>query len=43
MRERDEHDDDAPVGRVLTRREAMRLLAVSGAAVLVGCGRRERA
>jgi len=35
----DEHDDDAPVGRVLTRREAVRLLAVSGAAVLVGCER----
>jgi protocatechuate 3,4-dioxygenase beta subunit len=28
--------DDQPVGRVLTRREAVRLLAVSGAAVLVG-------
>jgi protocatechuate 3,4-dioxygenase beta subunit len=39
MRELDEHDDDAPVGRVLTRREAMRLLAVSGAAALVGCER----
>ena len=39
MRERDEHDDDAPVGRVLSRREAMRLLAMSGAAVLVGCER----
>ena len=39
MRERDEHDDDAPVGRVLTRREAMRMLAMSGAAVLVGCER----
>ena len=34
----DEHDD-APVGRVLTRREAVRLLAMSGAAVLVGCDR----
>jgi protocatechuate 3,4-dioxygenase beta subunit len=39
MRNGDEHDDDAPVGRVLTRREAMRLLAMSGAAVLVGCER----
>jgi protocatechuate 3,4-dioxygenase beta subunit len=35
----DEHDDDAPVGRVLTRREAVRLLAMSGAGVLVGCDR----
>ena len=35
----DEHDDDAPVGRVLTRREAVRLLTMSGAAVLVGCDR----
>jgi protocatechuate 3,4-dioxygenase beta subunit len=34
-----DHDDDAPVGRVLSRREAVRLLAVSGAAVLVGCDR----
>ena len=39
MRNEDEHDDDAPVGRVLSRREAMRLLAMSGAAVLVGCER----
>ena len=31
--------DDQPVGRVLTRREVVRLLAVSGAAVLVGCER----
>jgi protocatechuate 3,4-dioxygenase beta subunit len=36
----DEHDDDAPVGRVLTRREAVRLLTMSGAAVLVGCDQR---
>ena len=35
----DEHDDDAPVGRVLTRREAVLLLTMSGAAVLVGCDR----
>jgi protocatechuate 3,4-dioxygenase beta subunit len=35
----DEHDDDAPIGRVLTRREAVRLLTMSGAAVLVGCDR----
>ena len=33
MRNEDEHDDDAPVGRVLSRGEAMRLLAMSGAAV----------
>ena len=33
------HDDDAPIGRVLSRREAMRLLALSGAAVLAGCER----
>jgi protocatechuate 3,4-dioxygenase beta subunit len=37
--DRDEHDDDAPIGRVLTRREAVRLLTMSGAAVLVGCDR----
>lgn len=30
-------DDDLPVGRVLTRRDAVRLLAASGAAVLAGC------
>jgi protocatechuate 3,4-dioxygenase beta subunit len=35
----DELDDDAPVGRILTRREAVRLLTMSGAAVLVGCDR----
>ena len=39
-RDGDEHDDDAPVGRVLTRREAVRLLTMSGAAALVGCDRR---
>ena len=32
-----EPDDDGPVGRVLSRREAMRLLALSTAAVAVGC------
>lgn len=32
-------NDDLPVGRVLTRRDAVRLLAMSGAAVLVGCER----
>ena len=30
-------DDDRPIGRVLTRRDAVRLLAASGAAVVVGC------
>ena len=40
MRDSDDAlDDDAPVGRVLSRREAVRLLAVSGAAVMVGCQR----
>ncbi|HEX6575933.1 MAG TPA: intradiol ring-cleavage dioxygenase [Gemmatimonadaceae bacterium] len=32
-------NDDVPIGRVLDRREAVRLLAMSGAAVLVGCNR----
>jgi protocatechuate 3,4-dioxygenase beta subunit len=31
--------DDLPVGRVLTRREIVRLLALGGASVLVGCDR----
>ena len=35
----DLHDDDLPVGRLLTRREVVRLLAVTGAAALVGCER----
>src|SRR5688572_17630915 len=30
-------DDDVPVGRVLTRRDAVRLLAAGGAAILAGC------
>jgi len=30
-------EDDLPVGRVLTRRDAVRLLAVSGAAAIAGC------
>lgn len=30
-------DDDLPVGRVLTRRDAVRLLAVGSAAALTGC------
>jgi len=32
-------DDDLPTGRVLTRREAVRLLALSGGALVAGCGR----
>src|SRR6476619_1600524 len=32
-------NDDLPVGRVLDRREAVKLLAMTGAAVLVGCNR----
>jgi protocatechuate 3,4-dioxygenase beta subunit len=39
LRHEDQHDDDAPVGRVLSRREVVRLLALSGAAVATGCGR----
>jgi protocatechuate 3,4-dioxygenase beta subunit len=31
------HDDDLPTGRVLSRREAVRLLAVGSAAVVAGC------
>ena len=34
----DEMDDDLPVGRVLSRREAMGLLGLSGLVLLVGCG-----
>ncbi len=34
----DETNDDIPVGRVLTRREAMGLLGVSGLVLLAGCG-----
>jgi protocatechuate 3,4-dioxygenase beta subunit len=30
-------EDDLPIGRILDRREVLRLLALSGAAVLVGC------
>ena len=33
------YDDDAPIGRVLSRREVVRLLAASGAGVLIGCRR----
>jgi protocatechuate 3,4-dioxygenase beta subunit len=31
--------DDLPIGRILDRREAVKLLALTGAAVLVGCDR----
>ena len=30
-------DDDLPIGRILSRRDAVRLLAVGGAAAFVGC------
>jgi len=33
----DEHDDDAQVGRVLSRREALALLGAASAAALAGC------
>lgn len=33
------HNDDQPVGRVLTRREAVALIGVSGFAIVTGCGR----
>lgn len=32
-----EHDDDKPVGRILTRREVIALFGATGAAWLVGC------
>lgn len=32
-------NDDLPIGRVLDRREAVKLLAMTGAAVFVGCNR----
>lgn len=32
-----DHDDDLPVGRILTRREALALLGVSGATLLAAC------
>ncbi|HJU65718.1 MAG TPA: intradiol ring-cleavage dioxygenase [Gemmatimonadaceae bacterium] len=31
------HDDDRPIGRLLTRREALALLGVTGTAMLIGC------
>lgn len=33
------HDDDAPIGRVLDRREALRLLGAAGVAAFVACAR----
>lgn len=38
MKPSDQHDDDKPVGRVLTRREVLTLLGGAGAAALVGTG-----
>jgi protocatechuate 3,4-dioxygenase beta subunit len=38
MNSPDEHDDDAPVGRILSRREVLALLGGLGAVALVGCG-----
>jgi protocatechuate 3,4-dioxygenase beta subunit len=39
MTEQEPHDDDLPVGRILSRREALTALLGAGAAVaLVGCG-----
>jgi protocatechuate 3,4-dioxygenase beta subunit len=35
MEHHDEHDDDKPVGRLLSRREVMKLLGAGGAAALV--------
>ena len=32
------HDDDKPIGRVLTRREVLTLLGGAGAAFVVGTG-----
>lgn len=34
----DEHDDDQPIGRVLSRREVLALLGGGGAALVVGAG-----
>src|SRR5437879_4429005 len=39
MDSHDEHEDDRPVGRLLSRREVMRVLSVGGAAVLIAPGR----
>src|SRR5215207_9626873 len=34
----DEHDDDRPVGRLLGRREVMRILGIGGAAAMIAPG-----
>jgi protocatechuate 3,4-dioxygenase beta subunit len=36
------HDDDIPIGRILSRRDAVRLLALGSAAALTGCKPGER-
>lgn len=38
MKPIDEHDDDVPVGRVLSRREVLALLGAGGAAIVAGTG-----
>lgn len=38
MNRHHDHDDDRPVGRVLSRREALVLLGAAGAVLLPGCG-----
>ena len=37
MRRQQQHDDDAPVGRILSRREVLALLGGSGAVLLAAC------
>ncbi|HEY3127357.1 MAG TPA: twin-arginine translocation pathway signal protein [Candidatus Limnocylindria bacterium] len=37
MRRQQQHDDDAPVGRILSRREVLALLGESGAVLLAAC------
>src|SRR6266699_3699269 len=39
MHSHDDHDDDRPIGRLLSRREVIRVLGVGGAAALVAPGR----
>jgi protocatechuate 3,4-dioxygenase beta subunit len=38
-----EHDDDAPLGRLMSRRDALALIALGGAATVLGCRPGERA